>query len=62
MTEPEYSNLPPLERIKHYLDLAGDARKEAEKCEGHARQSYLLMAERWEQLATTTAASLKPKK
>jgi len=56
----ELAGLPPRERIKRYLDLAADARQEAEVCNDRVRQSYLIMAEDWERRAATTAATLKP--
>jgi len=49
------SDLPPLERISHYLNFAEDARREAERAKGSARTSYLLIADHWERLATEAA-------
>jgi hypothetical protein len=57
--EMDVSALPPLERIKHYLDLADDARREGAKAAGSARDSYRLFAERWEQLAADTARQMR---
>jgi hypothetical protein len=59
---PEFSDLPPLERIQRYLDLADDARREAASAKGALRESYLNTAKSWEQLAVDTEASLKPQK
>jgi len=47
----EFLHLPPRERIKHYLDLAADARAEAQRAKAPARETYLRMAEQWEKLA-----------
>jgi hypothetical protein len=55
----DLSALPPLERIKHYLDLADDARREGARAAGSARESYLLFAQRWEQLAADTARQMR---
>lgn len=49
------SQLPPLERMQRYIDLAEDARREAERSSGVARSAYLTMAEQWERLATEVA-------
>jgi hypothetical protein len=57
----DLSALPPLERIKHYLDLADDARREGARAAGSARESYLLFAQRWEQLAADTARQMRQK-
>ncbi len=48
--------------MQRYLDLAADARREAARAPGAARQSYLLFAEQWEKLAADTAKQydLKP--
>jgi hypothetical protein len=55
----DVSALQPLERIKHYLDLADDARREGAKAAGSARDSYRLFAERWERLAADTARQMR---
>ena len=52
---PELSQLPPLERMQRYIDLAEDARREAERSMGVARTAYLIIAEQWERLATEEA-------
>jgi len=56
-TVSEFSDLPPQERMQRYLDLAADARREAARAPGAARQSYLLFAEQWEKLAATLLSS-----
>jgi hypothetical protein len=48
-----------LEQIKRYLDLADNARRESARAAGSARESYLMFAERWEQLAADTARQLR---
>ena len=58
MAVSEFASLPPLERIRRYLQLAHEARQEAEHTDGRVRQSYLLMAGRWEDLAVTTVAAM----
>ena len=48
----EYSHLPPLERAAKYRELATDARNEAARVSGGAvKESYIVIAERWEELA-----------
>ena len=47
----DLSELPALERIQRYLDLADDARQDAERCKGVRRESYLRIADHWESLA-----------
>ena len=62
MSTTEFSNLPPAERAKRYRDLASDARQEAAQTTGSLRESYLIAAMNWEQLAVEVEASLsKPK-
>jgi hypothetical protein len=56
MTEPEFSHLPREERAKRYRQLAEDARREAARSAGAARNSYLLIAEQWESLAADADA------
>lgn len=56
MSMPEFSHLPPKERVKRYRELALDARREAANSKGAARQSYLIIAEQWEKLAADAEA------
>jgi hypothetical protein len=56
---PEFANVPPSERIKHYRALADVARREAQKATGNLRQSYLLMAEGWDNLADAAPTNSK---
>lgn len=51
MTVSDLSELPALERIQRYLDLADNARHDAERCKGALRESYLRIADHWESLA-----------
>jgi hypothetical protein len=51
MTIPEFSHLPREERAKRYRELAQDARREAARSPGAARNAYVLIAEQWESLA-----------
>jgi len=55
----DVSALPPLERIKRYLDLADDARRDGARAAGSARDSYFMFAQRWEQLAADTARQMR---
>ena len=55
----EFSDLPPLLRVRRYLDMAGDARRQAALTKGAARQSFIFMAEQWERLATDVTERLK---
>ena len=56
---PDSMNLPPLRRLQHYLQLASDARREADTAQGSLKESYTIMAERWEYLAIALEQSLK---
>jgi len=56
---PDFSNLPPLRRLQRYLQLASDARREADAAQGGLRESYTLMAERWEYLARAVEQTLQ---
>jgi hypothetical protein len=51
----ELSDFPTMKRMQRYIALAGDARREAERANGSARNSYLIIAERWERLANKVA-------
>ena len=53
------SNLPPAERAKHYHRLAQDAAREAEKATGAVRESYLIIAEQFRELAMAADAETK---
>jgi hypothetical protein len=59
MFEAEFLDLPAVERAKRYRALAEDARREAAVANGAARQSYLIIAERWGQLVADAEASIK---
>jgi hypothetical protein len=48
-------DLPPKIRARRYLELAGDARREAAMAKGSVRESYLLLAENWDNLAALAA-------
>jgi len=60
----EFSELPQLERIKRYRQMATEARHAGNRSTGHMREAYLLIAERWESLdveeASTTVALKTP--
>jgi hypothetical protein len=59
MTISEVSDLPLLERIQKYRDMAGDARKEAATASSQVtRRSYVLIAEHWEALAADAQRKL----
>jgi hypothetical protein len=47
----ELSDLPPKERVEKYRQFATDAEAWAQRSQGQARQSYLLIAEQWRKLA-----------
>ena len=48
----EYTHLPPRERATKYRELASDAREQAELLsDGKLRESYLFIAERWDDMA-----------
>jgi len=47
----DFMHLPPRERLKQYLTLAEDARAEANRAKGPARETYLRIAGQWERLA-----------
>jgi len=52
MTTGEISDLPLLERIQKYRDMAAEARrKSAATSTSFVRESYLVIAEHWEVLA-----------
>ena len=55
----EFSELPPLKRLQRYLQLASDARREADASQGGVRESYTLMAEHWEYLAKAMEETLR---
>ena len=56
---PDFINLPPLRRLQRYLQLASDARREADGAHGSLKESYILIAERWEYLAVALEESLR---
>jgi len=56
---PDSVNLPPLRRLQRYLQLASDARREADASQGSLRESYTLMAEHWEYLARAVGQTLR---
>ena len=58
----EFVDLPAAERAKRYRALAEDARREAAVANGAARQSYLIITERWEQLAADAEARIESPK
>ena len=47
----DFMGLPPPERLKRYCALVDDARAEANRAKGPARETYLRIAEQWERLA-----------
>jgi len=47
----DFMNLPPPERLKRYCVLADDARAEADRAQGPAREMYVRIAGQWERLA-----------
>jgi hypothetical protein len=47
----DISDLPPRERAVHYRSMAEDADGYAKRSKGSARESYVLMARQWRQLA-----------
>ena len=48
----ENRELPPPERAKRYRAFAEDARKEAERVtDRKVREAYIIIAERWEDMA-----------
>jgi hypothetical protein len=47
----DFSDLSPGERAAKYRQLAQDARREAANTEPSLRDSYRILAERWESLA-----------
>jgi hypothetical protein len=50
--DDEYSDLPSHERAKKYRELAADASKQAERVgDRKVRESYVIIAERWEEKA-----------
>jgi hypothetical protein len=51
----EFSDLPLPTQARLYLDLAGDARREAACAEDALRESYVLIAEHWEKMAEALA-------
>ena len=51
----EFKDLPPTEWIKRCLGLANDARTEAACAQGAARETYLRIAQQWEQVAADAA-------
>ena len=61
MAATEYSELPLPLRAKAYRNLAGEARREAERSEAMAGQSYLVIAEQWDRLAADIERYLESK-
>ncbi|HYM18029.1 MAG TPA: hypothetical protein VEU06_05650 [Micropepsaceae bacterium] len=52
MESEEYSQLPPRERATKYRELASDAGQQAELVSDRKlRESYLIIAERWDDMA-----------
>jgi len=51
----EISDLPHAKRVQRYLDLADEAQREARRTSGRIREAYLVIAERWMDLANETA-------
>ena len=58
----DFSELPPLERIKRYRQLADDALKEAAATEASLKETYVLMAKESERMACILEQSLKHKR
>jgi hypothetical protein len=56
---PDFIDLPPLRRLQRYLQLASDARREADTAQGSLKESYTLIAERWEYLAGALEETLR---
>ena len=60
MAITENSDLPLLERIQKYRDMAVDARGKAETVTSQtARRMYLVLAEHWDALALDVERSLR---
>jgi hypothetical protein len=60
MSISENSDLPLLERIQKYRDMALDARGKAETVTSQtARRMYIVLAEHWDALAVEVEQSLK---
>jgi hypothetical protein len=59
-TQPRlaFADLPPMERVERYLQLADDSREKADRCNPRMRESYLIMARYWEDLAVTTVETM----
>ena len=55
----EFPDLPPAEQAKRCRALAEDARREAAGAKGSLRESYLITAKRFEQLAVDAEAGSK---
>ena len=51
MAVTEYSTMPLAERVRAYRALAEATRRQAERCNGVARDTYLMIAEQWHRLA-----------
>ncbi len=59
MDDEGYSHVPASEREKKYRKLATDARREAERVgDRKMRESYVTIAERWENLAANIEQEL----
>ena len=54
------AHLPPLQRVKRYLELAEEARHEARRQNGSARQACFMIADRWLEMAADLSAKLDP--
>jgi len=55
---PELSDLPALKRVQRYFALAEEAQREASRTTGVFRQSYLVIAEQWLNLASETSKQI----
>ena len=54
----ELSDLPPLKRIQRYFERADEACREARRSTGVYRQSFLVIAEQWMNLASETSKQI----
>jgi hypothetical protein len=51
----EYSHLPPRQRVAKYRERGENARKQAQRVQDEqVKRSYMLIAERWEEMARDT--------
>ena len=60
MSTTNSSDSSPSERLARYRAMAAAARREANRTDGEARDSYLFIADQWDRLAEVAQKRAKP--